>query len=49
MASLLKYCLTELKMLPSEFIDIDDKEKALVIALIESHSQDLKNIRKGGK
>ena len=47
MASLLKFCLIELKMLPSEFMRLDEKEKALIIALICEYSQDLKNIKGG--
>lgn len=47
MASLLKFCLIELKMLPSEFMHLDEKEKALIISLICKHSEDLNNIKKG--
>mgnify|MGYP004495747463 FL=1 len=36
-------------MIPSQFMKIDNKEKALIIALIHKHSEDLKNIRKEDK
>ena len=47
MASLLAYCLTELKMLPSEFMALDEREKALIIGIIHKRSEDLENIKKG--
>ncbi len=49
MASLLKFCLIEFKMLPSQFMHLDEKEKALIIALICKHSDDLENIKRGVK